>query len=687
MSDMFQQFSDLFLLSPMVYSFVATDNIARKRKESESSSSKGTSAIARLHPPLYELALQALSQSRAEDNERREEECLKRDDPNANSPSAKELIKTFSIDCYPIVHPWLVLTNRELKMPFFLTLRSVQTLLGRKVIDGIKMELFGATTIRRKIILEGELVTVDDGSGSGAAIGANDAHLIVFGTKSHYDYDHTGCTGFSQDFSTSSECSACKCQDCKAKHDGVINFINALTAFVKEMTSKRGVIPSKRISYPYTPLEIKTAKRRKKDTSKASSSIEKSKIATPLSLSFTVVQYESYVAIDGSSVRNYHTSLIYLFEFILTNDSSIVDVTVEATTEEHNITVDNPSTASKEEEKAEPVSLGERKNCLFEGISASLPWNLVDEVYISINYGDEFHWVLAFVVLKERRIRVYDSKSRRRRSTLSSEIQKLAKILPTYLNMSIFLDQKVHTDWSSIETYWDKIGNSFDVQYVEGIAQQTIGILDCGFFVAAYVEYLSDGLQVPNDGLDVGLLRKICVALLWRYGEAKAQKTYASNIKDPRRPKPNFAAPVKNNLSILSRSLYIEFVNTVLETSINSIDDQPIPTDNQFVTTVYAVINVATDGATAGTNQTTIKFGRSELIRLRDHEYGSDALLRFNVVFLIELTRDQKLYTNFEDGNDQLEYRINKLEASLKMIKIHKLEQASDLLQKMLKAF
>ncbi|KAF3620422.1 putative glutathione S-transferase [Capsicum annuum] len=45
-----------------------------------------------------------------------------------------------------------------------------------------------------------------------------------------------------------------------------------------------------------------------------------------------------------------------------------------------------------------------------------------------------------------------------------------------------------------------------------------------------------------------------------------------------------------------------------------------------------------------------------------------------------ELTRDEELLTNFEDGNDQLEYRINKLEASLKIIGIHILQQASDLL-------
>ncbi|PHT98403.1 hypothetical protein BC332_32683 [Capsicum chinense] len=138
--------------------------------------------------------------------------------------------------------------------------------------------------------------------------------------------------------------------------------------------------------------------------------------------------------------------------------------------------------------------------------------------------------------------------SKKRHSEPSSEIQKLAKILPTYLDMSGFLDQKVRSDWSTIEAYRNKMGNPFDVQYIKGIAQQTIGSLDCGLFIIAYAEYLSDGLQVPNDGLDAGLLRKRYAALLWKYGEMKAQKLYASDIKDPRRSKSNFTAPDKEQL-------------------------------------------------------------------------------------------------------------------------------------------
>ncbi|PHU13671.1 hypothetical protein BC332_14876 [Capsicum chinense] len=174
--------------------------------------------------------------------------------------------------------------------------------------------------------------------------------------------------------------------------------------------------------------------------------------------------------------------------------------------------------------------LGVLAPCGIQGFSipSGLPWNLVDEVNIPINCGDEFHWVLVVVVLKERRIRVYDLMLRRRHFELSSEIQKLAKILSTYLNMRGFLDQNILTDWSTIEAYWDKMGKSFDVEYIE--------------------VFINPLVALPNHGLDVRLLRKRYAALLWKYGEAKAQKSYARDIKDPQRPKPNTIAPDEEQL-------------------------------------------------------------------------------------------------------------------------------------------
>ncbi|PHT87718.1 hypothetical protein T459_09824 [Capsicum annuum] len=73
-----------------------------KRLETESSPSKGTNKAGRLHPSLYKLALQALSQSRAEYDKHGEEGYFKINDVDANSPSTEELVKDVSIDHYPV---------------------------------------------------------------------------------------------------------------------------------------------------------------------------------------------------------------------------------------------------------------------------------------------------------------------------------------------------------------------------------------------------------------------------------------------------------------------------------------------------------------------------------------------------------------------------------------------------------
>ncbi|KAF3640612.1 hypothetical protein FXO38_22070 [Capsicum annuum] len=331
--------------------------MASKRIEIESSPSKGTSEVSRIHPPLYELTLQTLSQLGAEYDEHGEEEYFRRDNTNTNSPFTKDLVKTFSIDHYPVrmqcdcatnlmdvnnnISVGLIKLSEDLEVfnnypwgyeSFKITVKYLLTPLAPQTInlydfpwafmawafevipylrqqanyqeevfcprilrwlstktdknikfldlfnppkdvvdcasvassdqsrvkdaifsyfticanfirvkDRIKMELFGVIAITRKIILEGGLVVVDGlsgnravGGGSGPAVGANDAHLTVF-KLNYYEYDHTGYT----DFVSLSECSACKCQDCRAKHDVMINIINALTAFVKELTSKR----------------------------------------------------------------------------------------------------------------------------------------------------------------------------------------------------------------------------------------------------------------------------------------------------------------------------------------------------------------------------------------------------------------------------------------------------------------
>ena len=63
---------------------------------------------------------------------------------------------------------------------------------------------------------------------------------------------------------------------------------------------------------------------------------------------------------------------------------------VTATAEEHNMIVDDPSNASKDEEKVEPVSLGERKNHPFKGfnISNEAPKKLIQLI------NDYSEWII-----------------------------------------------------------------------------------------------------------------------------------------------------------------------------------------------------------------------------------------------------------------------------------------------------
>ena len=72
-------------------------------------------------------------------------------------------------------------------------------------------------------------------------------------------------------------------------------------------------------------------------------------------------------------------------------------------------------------------------------IPAGLPWHLVDDVYIPINYDGNFYWVLAVVELNKRLIRVYDSSLGTRKLVYSEEIKKLSRMLPSYLIDSGFL--------------------------------------------------------------------------------------------------------------------------------------------------------------------------------------------------------------------------------------------------------
>ncbi|PHU18862.1 hypothetical protein BC332_10013 [Capsicum chinense] len=455
-------YSAVFMV-PTYYSSAATgrlyvaadnipDNMAPKIKEIESSPSKGTSAAIQLHPPLYELALQALCQSGSEDNEYGEEESFKRDDPNSNSPFVEELVKTFSIDRYPV-----------------------------------RMQCDGATDLTSDLVVKSVMRK------------SFDAFRKILREQKLDSYFKESCFGKYLDLPEDNNARfQMKMVDVTAtakEHNMTVD--NPSTAS-KDEEKVEPVSLGERKNYLFEGFNISNE--------------------APKKLIQLINDYSEWI-VDG--LLKHHVGRKQNDERYKVNESSLCF-------DMFDFVVAYPGTKNWFYLMSQPQSCWNDKQskvfrneeCLINiikgfSIPAGLPWHLVDEVYIPINYGDEFHWVLAVVILKERRIRVYDSMSRRRHSGLSSKIQKLAKILSTYLDMSGFLHQKVCTDWSTIEAYRDKMANPFDVQYVDGIAQQAlVACKNYGPFVAAYAEYLSDGLQVPNDGLDAGLLRKRYAALL-----------------------------------------------------------------------------------------------------------------------------------------------------------------------------
>ncbi|WMV14564.1 hypothetical protein MTR67_007949 [Solanum verrucosum] len=130
----------------------------------------------------------------------------------------------------------------------------------------------------------------------------------------------------------------------------------------------------------------------------------------------------------------------------------------------------------------------------------------------------------------------------------------LSSYLP-YLHDSGFFDQTERTDWSSLDAYNDSqtgmlLGpeHIFQVEFIQDIMQQESDSLDCGMFVAAFAEVLSDGLPVPKIGFHSEYLCKLYGALLWKYGTKKAKARYVSENDDPTRPKSHSTVLVQEDL-------------------------------------------------------------------------------------------------------------------------------------------
>ncbi|KAG5631757.1 hypothetical protein H5410_003474 [Solanum commersonii] len=225
--------------------------------------------------------------------------------------------------------------------------------------------------------------------------------------------------------------------------------------------------------------------------------------------------------------------------YYLANDDDLIS------TQEH---IDRASAVSVYERSITNIIKG------FE-IPAALPWHLVDDVYIPVNCGGQFHWVLAVVELKNRLIRVYDSSLGSRKKAIQHEIKMLSKMLPSYLMDSGFFEKTERTSFVDCDEYKDNNSGSlleaqapFMVEFAQDIMKQKSDSLDCGLYVATFAKYLSDQIETSLVDFLPEYLRKRYGTLLWSYGSEKAKGAYVSENDDPPKPKSVVTQPPEEDL-------------------------------------------------------------------------------------------------------------------------------------------
>ncbi|XP_069152791.1 uncharacterized protein [Solanum lycopersicum] len=189
------------------------------------------------------------------------------------------------------------------------------------------------------------------------------------------------------------------------------------------------------------------------------------------------------------------------------------------------------------------------------GIPAALPWHLVDEVYIPINCDQEFHWVLAVVELKNRVRRVFDSSISTRKKAIPHEIKMLSKMLPSYLLDSGFFEENECTKFADCHAYKDNITGSllepqvpFMIEFAQDIPKQDCDSLDCGLYVTAFTEYMSDQINISYADFSPDYLCQRYGALLWSYGSEKAKCGYVSDNDDPPKSRGIVTPPPEEDL-------------------------------------------------------------------------------------------------------------------------------------------
>ncbi|KAK4710065.1 hypothetical protein R3W88_004578 [Solanum pinnatisectum] len=168
---------------------------------------------------------------------------------------------------------------------------------------------------------------------------------------------------------------------------------------------------------------------------------------------------------------------------------------------------------------------------------ASTSWDKVDYILFPLNIKEGCHWIFVVFDIGQRSLEVYDSFPARDgvNFEVKNIVEMLSIVLPYYLSVVKFYDKrpklKATPKYSGIDEF-EKIEFHF---ITKGVPRQQDDSLDCGVFVAAFAEFVSNGQHILNQQVKADILRKRFGAILWEYARRKQASDLQSEDERPDR--------------------------------------------------------------------------------------------------------------------------------------------------------
>ncbi|KAG5591914.1 hypothetical protein H5410_042428 [Solanum commersonii] len=167
----------------------------------------------------------------------------------------------------------------------------------------------------------------------------------------------------------------------------------------------------------------------------------------------------------------------------------------------------------------------------------STSWDKVNYILFPLNIKEGCHWILVVFDIRQRSLEVYDSFPARDgvNFEVKNIIEMLSIVLPHYLSVVKFYDKRLELKatpkYSGIDEF-EKIEFHF---ITKGVPRQQDDSLDCGVFVAAFAEFVSNGQHILNQQVKADILRKRFGAILWEYARRKQASDLQSEDERPER--------------------------------------------------------------------------------------------------------------------------------------------------------